>query len=63
MIAALRIEGACKECDGTGEWFDASHSATRMCKTCKGTGKQPDKCPNTGVPREFCTCHLCKGAK
>jgi hypothetical protein len=26
-------------------------------------GPPSDKCPNTGVPREFCTCHLCKGAK
>lgn len=29
----------CLECDGEGQWFDASHSANRVCKTCKGTGK------------------------
>lgn len=38
---------ACNECDGTGSWFDASHSADRICKTCKGTGSMTPKSATT----------------
>jgi len=33
----------CKECDGKGRWFDASHSCSRMCTACNGTGRSRTK--------------------
>lgn len=29
---------SCKECDGKGDWYDASHGCSRTCRACNGTG-------------------------
>lgn len=39
FLAEIRRKKPCEECDGTGRWYDASHSASRHCKTCDGTGE------------------------
>lgn len=43
----------CKECDGEGRWFDASHGATRKCNTCNGTGKQRSNLVEPGNAKRY----------
>jgi hypothetical protein len=56
----------CGNDDIDPEGWASTHDVGPSCKGCGASAESVKlwnkrTCQNTGVPREFCTCHLCKG--